>query len=188
VDVTGLSPEERQLLFELNARFNHGRTFRWGTLPIVVFLNGLGRPDEVTRWTAATSGRVSFRFVDSQPQRGISFRLARLDPIVCAQSSEFGPGDEIESAEVEMNPDNLGDPACANVVTHETGHAIGILDHTHDGGLMDPTGGNGQITEAVARMVINLYSFPPGTPITLNMQARSGQRRGVAVRFVYYKR
>lgn len=187
-DVASLSPEERQLLFTLNARFNRGRTFRWATLPIVVFLNNLGRQDEVTRWTSATSGRVTFAFVGSVPERGVGFRLVQLDPNVCGESDIFGPGDEIEFVDVLLNPVNLGDPGCANVVTHETGHAIGILDHTSDGGLMDFNGGNGRITEPVARMVVNLYSFPPGTPVGLSMQARTRQGRGLAIRIVDYKR
>jgi hypothetical protein len=187
-DVASLSPEERQLLFELNARFNNGRTFRWATLPIAVFLNGAGRPDEVTRWTSATGGRVTFSFVNSLPERGVGFRLASLDPDVCGESNIFGPADEIESVDVLINPDNLGDPGCANVVTHEAGHAIGILAHSTDGGLMDFNGGNGRITDPVARMVVNLYSFAPGTPVVLSMQARVRQARGLAVRIVDYKR
>jgi hypothetical protein len=187
-DVANLSPEERQLLFDLNARFNRGRTFRWATLPIAVFLNGLGRPDEVTRWTGASGGRVSFTFVSSVPEHGVGYRLVQQDPGVCGEANIFGPGDEIEFVDILLNPVNIDDPGCANVVTHEAGHSIGILAHTSDGGLMDFNGGNGRITDAVARMVANLYSFPPGTPVVLSMQARARQGRGLIVRIVDYKR
>jgi hypothetical protein len=48
-------------------------------------------------------------------------------------------------------------------VVHETGHGIGFLAHTADGGLMDPDGGNGQITDEDVRFIRDLYSLAPGT-------------------------
>ena len=61
-------------LFANNAQFNEGRTVRWAALPIRVFLgNGVASPGEVTAWTAATGGQVTFTFVGSAGAANISF-------------------------------------------------------------------------------------------------------------------
>ena len=59
---------------------------------------------------------------------------------------------------------------------HETAHAIGFLGHTSDGGLMDPDGGNGQITPLVSGVLTDLYSLAPGTSVNAQVP-RFGLRR-----------
>lgn len=194
-DIAQLSPDERAALIELNASVNDGRTLRWTLLPIPVFLNGLARRGEVTEWTEATGGLVTFTFVGARPARGISFRLSsRLRADECGVTSVCcapAPGGEIQFADVDLNVDLFDSPFCPRLATHEVGHAIGVLSHTADGGLMDPAGGNGRITARVAQMLRNLYLLPPGTFVGQARQARVSlgrSDRGYVVRIVDYAR
>lgn len=179
-DDTGISdPEERFLLFQLNAGDNDGRTVRWpdSNLPIPTFLGGVARPDEVTEWTTVSEGRVRFAFVDSPPAEGITFREASLDRSVCGVSNIEFEDDRIRRADVRLNPRTYRGSGCVRTVTHEAGHAIGILSHTSDGGLMDADGGDGDITGDVAEMVRNLYSLQPGTRVGILEGKKATPRR-----------
>src|SRR5262245_6201242 len=49
-DHSGPSTSDTSLLVQLNAQFNDGRTVRWASLPVPVFLNGIARADEVNAW------------------------------------------------------------------------------------------------------------------------------------------
>jgi hypothetical protein len=151
------------LLSRLNARFNDGRTVRWAGLPVPVFTNGIAREDEVTAWTAATGGAVTFSFVGSRPAAGISFRFGGGADVCGLATVEFTSGGKITSADIQVVQEIFRGPQCQRTVVHETGHAIGFLAHTADGGLMDPDGGNGQITDGDVRFIRDLYSLAPGT-------------------------
>jgi hypothetical protein len=72
------------------------------------------------------------------------------------------------SADVQVSQSIYRGPQCVHTVTHETAHAIGFFGHTDDGGLMDPDGGNGNITSLVSGVLRDLYHFSP---------ARSSPRR-----------
>ena len=61
------------------------------------------------------------------------------------------------------------------------GAPFGFLAHTADGGLMDPDGGNGEITPEDVTFSQSLYSLAPGTFVGLGEHprialARSGRR------------
>lgn len=178
-DKSGISdPQERALLFQLNAQHNDGKTVRWDPLPIPTHLpSDVGSEDEVTEWTRHAS-KVQFQFVGSPPDRGIRFRLASLDEDVCGVSDVEFDDNRIQSAEVRLNHRNYRSRGCQKTITHEAGHSIGILDHTSDGGLMDPDGGNGEITHDVAEMVRNLYDLKPGTKVGLFERDARAERRG----------
>jgi hypothetical protein len=152
------------LLVRHNARFNDGQTFRFATLPVPVFTNGLAQASEVTAWTGATRGAVTFTFVGSRPARGIAFRTSNLPLDTCAVTTVLHT-DTIREADVEVNPAIYRSRLCVRTVTHEVAHAVGFFDHTGDGGLMDPDGGNGEITPPVADMLQRLYSLPPGSAV-----------------------
>lgn len=173
------SPQELAFLFQHNARFLDGHTIRWPDLPIQVHTAGIGGAEgEVQSWTRATGGAVSFAVVGSPPGEGITFRPNAAGPGLCAITVvNFDSGGRIRSVTVALSP-IFTTPQCVRTVAHETGHAIGFLDHTADGGLMDPEGGNGEITAPVANMIRLLYSLPPGTPVAAGQVAR-----GVAYRF-----
>lgn len=188
------STQELAFLFQNNARFNNGLTVRWPTLPVQVHTAGIGGAEgEVQSWTGATGGAVTFAFVGSPPGEGITFRTNAAGSDICGLTTVIfeQPAGRIRSATVALSP-IFDTPSCVRTVTHETGHAIGFLDHTSDGGLMDPTGGNGEITAPVANMIRLLYSLPPGTPVAVSQVARGGARAGGSIlsriEFVYRPR
>jgi len=168
---SGPSGAPNDLLVALNASQNDGRTVRWPTLPIPVFLNGIARADEVNAWAGAT-GAVSFTFVGSPPAAGISFRFGGGDDECGATVVSYGTDGRILGADIEVVQSVFRGPQCQRTVTHETGHAIGFLAHTADGGLMDPDGGNGDITAADVGFVQLLYSMAPGTFVGLGERLR----------------
>ena len=91
-------------LFEFNAFDNGGRTIRWPNLPIRVFLgNGVARTDEVTAWTGATGGAVTFTFVGSAGAADITIQLhGRTD--TCGITDIVFDGDNITGASIGVSP------------------------------------------------------------------------------------
>jgi hypothetical protein len=178
-------PAESAFLLQHNARFNSGRTVRWPNMPIRVFLNGIGTEEEVTEWTRATGGRVTFTFVGSRAGADIFFGFTTGDSICGVTSVEYTEDGVITSADVRLVEAIYRGPQCVRTVVHEIAHAIGFLDHTGDDGLMDPDGGNGAITDPVSRMMTNLYSLEPGTFIGAarapRAELRSGGRRVITI-------
>ena len=168
---------EVRYLEQHNARFNDGVTTRWPNLPIRVFTNTIAQRDEVTAWTAATGGLVTFTFVGSRGGADIFFSFTTGATICGVTTVEFEPDGRITSADVRLVAESFRGPQCVRTVTHEVGHAIGFLDHTADGGLMDDDGGDGEITPPVARMFVNLYSMPPGTVPGVGERTRVALRR-----------
>ena len=160
---SGPSGSGRDLLIALNASFNDGRTIRWAALPIPVFLNGIARADEVNAWAAATGGAVTFTFVGGPPVAGISFRFGGGNDVCGATIVEYESDGHITSADIQVVQGIFRGPQCQRTVVHETGHAIGFLAHTADGGLMDPDGGNGEITPEDVTFIRDLYALAPGT-------------------------
>jgi hypothetical protein len=152
-----------QLLIQHNAQFNDGRTVRWPQLPIPVALNGLGTPDEVSAWTSATGGAVTFAFVGGPTRSGINMRGTGATDVCGITTVEYGSDGIITSADVALSLPIYRSAQCVSTVTHETGHGIGFLNHTANGGLMDDDGGNGQFTSEVVETIQNLYALAPGT-------------------------
>jgi hypothetical protein len=160
---SGPSAQKDAYLLQHNARFNDGRTIRWAALPIRVFANGIALPGEVTEWTSATGGRVTFAFVDSRQSNGINFGFRGGTDICGVTTVEYRSNGEIIRADVLVSQSIYRSAVCVRTVTHETGHGVGFLDHTDDGGLMDDDGGNGSITAPVGQMLQRLYELAPGT-------------------------
>jgi len=179
-------------LYEFNASENGGRTIRWPNLPIRVFLgNGAARSDEVNAWNAATGGAVTFTFVGSAGSANIRFFLVNESDI-CGRTIFTIPDDGrfAEPIDVDLSRPIYRGPQCVRTVTHETAHAIGFLSHTDDGGLMDPDGGNGEITPLVSGMLRDLYLLPPNTRVSAQTP-RLGLERpggGRTVVFIYRPR
>lgn len=178
-------PGEAAFLVQHNARFNDGKTVRWADLPIRVFANGIAGEDEVTEWTRATGGKVTFTFVGSASGANIKFRFGSGNDVCGLTTVEYTSDGTITSADVQVVQAVFRGPQCQRTVVHETGHSIGMLDHTADGGLMDPDGGDGRITDPVARMFVNLYSLAPGTIVgnarTPRTEQRAGGRRSITI-------
>jgi hypothetical protein len=173
----GSGPTKNAPLFEFNAQQNGGRTVRWPNLPIRVFPgNGVARPDEVTVWTGATGGAVTFTFLGSAAGANITFGFRGGADICGISSIEFTDEGELTGVEVLVSKSIYRGPQCVRTVTHETAHAIGFLGHTSDGGLMDPDGGDGTITSLVAGVLRDLYRLPSNTVVTAQAR-RLGLRR-----------
>jgi hypothetical protein len=180
---TGSTNADLDFLFQHNARFNDGMTIRWPNMPIRVFTNNIARADEVTEWTRATGGAVTFSFVGSASGANITFRFGSGDDICGTTNIRFStPDGEIVSADVQVVQAVFRTPVCTRTVVHEVGHAIGFLDHTTDGGLMNDDGGNGEITEPVASMFVLLYSMAPGSVVQALVPNRMPQRRAGGTR------
>jgi hypothetical protein len=191
-DDGGSGPTKNAPLLEFNAFEGGGRTIRWPNLPIRVFLgNGVARPDEVTVWTGATGGAVTFTFVGSVGNADIRFAFIE-DNSICGRTFLDIPDDGRlrPIVDVEVSRSIYRGPQCVRTVTHETAHAIGFLDHTDDGGLMDPDGGNGAITPLVAGVLRDLYSLPPNTRVVAQAKRLGFERPGGGrtVTFVYRPR
>jgi len=165
------SSQTTQFVIKHNAQFNNGLTVRWAALPIRVALNGLGTTDEVTAWSAATSNAVTFAFVDGSVGNGISMRASSGTDVCGVTTVDYNADGTIHSAETLLAVAIYRSPQCVRTVTHETGHGIGFLNHTMDGGLMDADGGNGQFTTEVVETIQGLYALPPGTNVGLAERA-----------------
>ena len=99
---SGPSGSAHDLLVELNASQNDGRTVRWASLPIPVFLNGIARADEVNSWAAATGGAVTFTFVDSPPASGVSFRFGGGNDVCGTTFIDFESDGRITSVDIQV--------------------------------------------------------------------------------------
>jgi hypothetical protein len=175
-------------LFEFNAQQNGGRTVRWPSLPVRVFLgSGVARADEVLVWTAATDGAVIFAFVGTAAAANVRFSFRSGSDICGVTFLEFTDEGELTSADVQVSQSIYRGPQCQRTVTHESAHAIGFLGHTSDGGLMDPDGGNGDITPLVAGVLRDLYHLAPGTHVSAETKRLAQRRPGGknALTFVY---
>jgi hypothetical protein len=176
---------DTRLLFDLNARVNDGRTVRWASLPIPVFTNGIAHEDEVTAWTRATGGIVTFTFVAQQPAHGISFRGGSGSDICGLATVEYDDDGRILAVDVQIVLAIYRSSLCVGTVTHEVGHAIGYLAHTANGGLMDADSGNGRITADDGAFIRALYALSPGTFVgsAESTRARAGRagRRVVTI-------
>jgi hypothetical protein len=166
-------------LFEFNAIENGGRTTRWPNLPIRVFLgNGVARANEVTVWTGATAGVVTFSFVGSAGTANITYATGVENPGICGVTDILIDGDHIVAANVSVNASLYRSAGCVRTVTHEAAHGIGFLGHTSDGGLMDDDGGNGAITPLVGQTLRDLYSMPPGSLVVAQVKQLGLRRPG----------
>jgi hypothetical protein len=134
-------------------------------------------------WPRATGGAVTFSFVGSASGANITFRFGSGADICGSTNIRFStPDGEIVSADILVVQAVFRTSACTRTVTHEVGHAIGFLDHTTDGGLMNDDGGNGEITEPVANMFVLLYSMAPGSVVQALVPNRMPQRRAGGTR------
>jgi hypothetical protein len=154
-------------LYRYNASLNNGIIIRWQT-PILVNTNGIpGAEDSFRQWGSL------FSFVNYNPSEGIIVNIGNPGAGLCGITSGgryYRSNGRMISANITIRSDLRN---CVNTITHEACHAIGFWNgHTADGGLMDPNGGNGQITTPVRNMINLLYALPLGTDITPMLSAK----------------
>jgi len=175
-------------LYQYNAQQNAGRTVRWPALPVKVYLvGGVAQASEVSIWTQATNGAVTFAFVGGAAGANITFEYQSATDVCGVTFVEFDDNGNLTSAETRVSQSIYRGPQCERTVTHESAHAIGFLGHTADGGLMDPDGGNGAITPLVAGVLSDLYHLAPGTQVSPEVKAFGLKRPGgrTHMTFVY---
>ncbi len=171
----GESGTDGELLRQLNAERNNNKTIRFEVNPIKVYIqvyiqNIPNGREQVEVWAEATDGLIQFEFVGDAPETGITIKYGVTSPIACGVTfePEWSAG-VIKKAEIEIDPKTvlpIGLLGCRQTVKHEVGHALGLLGHTKDGGLMDADGGNGEITPQVKRIMKKIYSLPPNSDVS----------------------
>ncbi len=163
---TSSSTDAKQLIKDLNAFENDNRTIRFKDMPIKVYVDGPSSwKDDVKKWEEWSGGAIRFEFVNSDPEVGIRLKNGIQQPLVCGVTYEpKWDNGEIRKADIEMDLTSYT-PLCKQTVAHEAGHALGILGHTKNGGLMDGDGGDGKMRDEVKEMMRILYSNPPNTSV-----------------------
>jgi hypothetical protein len=166
-----------RFLYDHNAKELDGHTIRWGSNTVNVYTGGIpGAEAAVNRW----AGPVNFNIVGSPPSDGITFNWAGSSSYCGLTNTYYFTSGRISRAVVYINEDQQ---RCRggldNTLTHETAHALGFFGHTADGTLMDPDGGNGNITSTLRNFMGLLYSHSPGWDINayLSLQRKLGVSR-----------
>lgn len=163
-DSEGDSTSDYQFLYDHNAKELDGHTIRWQSNTIRVYTGGIsGAEKAINRW----QGPVDFQYVGSPPSEGVSFSYTVSAQYCGVTYLNYLNSGKIIKATVYIN---INQAFCRggleNTVTHEMAHALGFMDHTSDGSLMDPDGGDGTITARLRNFMSLLYSMPYGTDIT----------------------
>jgi len=159
----GGGSSEYQFLYDHNAKELDGYTVRWASNTIKVYTGGIsGAAAAINRW----AGPVNFQFVDNPPSDGVSFSTTSATSYCGVTNTYYYNSGRIYQAQVRISSIQIFcRGGLENTVTHEMGHALGFFGHTSDGGLMDPDGGNGDITSPVRKFMNLLYSYNYGTDI-----------------------
>jgi hypothetical protein len=173
---SGGSSEDFRFLFDHNADQLSGHTIRWESSNIKVYTAGLpGAEAAINQW----AGPVSFTFVSSPPADGISFKRASSSGLCGVTNTFYLNSGKITQAVVSIFDQTFCRGGLPNTMAHETAHALGFFGHTADGGLMDPDGGNSNITTQDRNFMRLLYSQPSGWDITpflsLNAKLTNGR-------------
>jgi hypothetical protein len=160
----GISSSDRQFLYTYNAQNLDGHTIRWDSNTIKVHTGGIsGAESAINRW----AGAVKFNFVNAPPPDGVSLSYTSSSSYCGATTYYYYNSGRLYRAVIQIAIDQtMCRGGLDNTVTHEMGHALGFFGHTSDGTLMDPDGGNGEITHQVRNFMTLLYASPYGTDIT----------------------
>jgi hypothetical protein len=166
-----------RFLYDHNAKELDGHTIRWGSNNINVYTGGIpGVETAINRW----AGPVNFNFVGSPPSDGISFNWTGSNSYCGLTNTYYFNSGRISRAVIYINNNQQ---QCRggldNTLTHEAAHALGFFGHTADGGLMDPDGGNGNISATLRNFMSLLYAHPPGWDVNpyLSLQRKLGASR-----------
>jgi hypothetical protein len=159
----GSSSADYQFLNNHNAQNLDGHTIRWDSNTVKVYTGGIpGAESAVNRW----AGPVNFNFVNAAPSDGVSFSFTGSSSYCGSTSYYYYNSGRLYRAVIRINIDqDMCRGGLENTLTHEMGHGLGFFGHTTDGTLMDPDGGNGEITGQLRSFMSLLYASPYGTDI-----------------------
>ncbi len=159
----GGSSADYQFLYNHNAQYLDGHTIRWDSNTIKVHTGGIsGAESAINRW----AGPVNFNFVNTAPSDGVSISLTSSSFYCGSTTYYYYNSGQLYRAVIRINVDqDMCRGGLENTLTHEMGHALGFFGHTTDGTLMDPDGGNGEITRQLRNFMNLLYASPYGTDI-----------------------
>lgn len=159
----GSSSGDYQFLYDHNAQNLDGHTVRWDSNTIKVYTGGIsGAESVVNRWT----GPVNFNFVNGAPSDGVSISYTSSSSYCGYTNYYYYNSGRMSRAEIRINSNQFFcRGGLENTLTHEMGHALGFFGHTSDGTLMDPDGGNGEMTRQLRDFMDLLYAYPYGTDI-----------------------
>lgn len=133
----------------------------WQRLPIPIDVDTTEMRKAASYWLPA-----GIRF-DFGKIGGIQYIGNKTDTPYCGIAYVFAKSGTIKSAKIYTNQNLINAGRCGTrvqVLAHELGHAVGVIGHTNDGGLMDSTGGNKTVTVSVRNAVYSLYNEGCGTP------------------------
>ncbi len=159
----GVSGADYRFLYDHNANVLNGHTVRWESNTVKVYTAEIsGAEAAVNRW----AGPVNFSFVGSPPSDGISFSWTSSGNFCGVASTFYLNSGKITQSSVQIHTNQNGcRGGLDNTLSHEAAHALGFFGHTADGGLMDPDGGNSNITTPVRNFMSLLYSRSYGWDI-----------------------
>ena len=179
-----LPSADYQYLYDKNAYALSGHTVRWNSKTIQV-----SGADRESHWRSAVNRwpTVSFSHVSSPPSLGNGIEIVGYEANgsgsmtsgTCGYaSSSYWSDGRMATSEIKINSNinNMGCGPQGSTMTHEVGHAIGMLGHSSDGGLMDAkASGSTAITTPVRNMISLLYSLAPGTDINSKLSSSVAQ-------------
>jgi len=160
----GSSSANYQFLYDHNAKELDGHTIRWESNTIKVYTGGIpGAESAINQWV----GPVNFNYVGSSPSDGISLSWTNSSSYCGQTTTYYTNSGKILQAIVQIATNQAGcRGGLDNTLSHEAAHGLGFFGHTADGGLMDPDGGNSNITTPVRNFMSLLYSHPSGWDIS----------------------
>ena len=163
VPVGAFPPRTTNSFITYNAKNLDGHTIRWDSNTIKVHTDGIpGAESAINRW----AGPVNFNFVNAPPSDGVSISYTSSGSYCGATTYYYYNSGRLYRAVIRIATDQaMCRGGLDNTLTHEMGHALGFFGHTTDGTLMDPDGGNGEITRQVRNFMTLLYASPYGTDI-----------------------
>ncbi len=133
---------------------------RWHSKTIRINLDSAPLREAASHWEI---GGIQFEF--GKPGMIEYAGLSNIRPEVCGWTEVVYVGKTLRKATIYLNASRVTRDSCGveRTLTHEIGHAIGIMEHTNDGSIMGARLSDTKyiITPALAKVVSQMYSGQP---------------------------